>query len=719
MLQEQYWSAYTKSSPIHPSWTLIEPTAINDTQPRSVIYVNKYLLPASQISPLKLPFSDVSAITITTMTNTKPHLIINVYNPCDKSIIPELHKNLRNTINTQDYDLIIIGGDFNTHHPLWNPKEYTRHDEDADTLVNMMMELELTQLLPPGTITYTNADTVIDLVWGNREASNCMIKCQIAEEHDHGADHVPIETTIDLQVIEIQPTLSYNYAKTNWEELKSKLEQILPDPIPTSTTTPAEIDTFAEEIVKAIYQAVDETTPRKKRSQHSKRWWKRNLTQMRGEANHLRNKYRRKKTKTTKEAWRNKANEYKCEIKKAKRDTWKKFVNDANPETIWQINNYITNTPISTFVPTLDTNATTYKQKINALRKVFFPKPPPADLSDIPPATYPQEASYDTTISVGQIRKAINKLAPGKAPGPDEISNKVLKETLPIIEQHLQILMQASVNTGHFPKPFKHTTTIVLRKPGKPDYTVSKAYRPIALENTLGKVLESVMADTMSYITETHELLPAQHFGGRPGRSTEDAMMILSESIHKAWKNNKVFSAVFMDVAGAFNNVHHERLIHNLKTRRMPLSIAKWIGSFLQGRSTQILFNDAKSDTITTPAGIPQGSPLSPLLYMYYNADLLDIPQQHETSLGFIDDIMYGVEGFTDEANARRLEQLVYEAEKWRIKHGAQFEPSKYVLVHFTRNYRRSTDAAINIEGATIKPANQVKYLGVIFDKKL
>ena len=104
---------------------------------------------------------------------------------------------------------------------------------------------------------------------------------------------------------------------------------------------------------------------------------------------------------------------------------------------------------------------------------------------------------------------------------------------------------------------------------------------------------------------------------------------------------------------------------------------------------------------------------------MYYNADLLDIPQQRETGLGFIYDIMYGVEGLTDKENARRLDQLVYEAEKWRIKHGAQFELSKYILVHFTRNYRRSTDAAINIEGATIKPANQVKYLGVIFDKKL
>ena len=188
--------------------------------------------------------------------------------------------------------------------------------------------------------------------------------------------------------------------------------------------------------------------------------------------------------------------------------------------------------------------------------------------------------------------------------------------------------MQASIDLGYFPKPFKQTNTMVLRKPGKPDYTVTKAYRPIALENTLGKVLESVMTDIISYLTEVYELLPAHHYGGRPGRSAEDAMMILTENIYKAWKNKKIYTTVFMDVAGAFNNVHHERLIHNLKKRRLPTSIAKWIRSFLQKRSTQLLFNGTKSQSIPTPAGIPQGSPLSLLLYMYYNTDLLDIPQQ-------------------------------------------------------------------------------------------
>jgi hypothetical protein len=164
--------------------------------------------------------------------------------------------------------------------------------------------------------------------------------------------------------------------------------------------------------------------------------------------------------------------------------------------------------------------------------------------------------------------------------------------------------MQTSLRLGYFPKAFKPTTMVILRKPSRPDYTKAKAYRPIALENTLGKVMENIIAETISYLTETHELLPSHHFGGRPGRSAEDAMMILSESIHRAWREKKVYTAIFMDVAGAFYNVHHKRLIHNLRKRRIPYKISAWIASFLQDRSTQFQFNGPKSRWIPTPAGV-------------------------------------------------------------------------------------------------------------------
>jgi Reverse transcriptase (RNA-dependent DNA polymerase) len=91
---------------------------------------------------------------------------------------------------------------------------------------------------------------------------------------------------------------------------------------------------------------------------------------------------------------------------------------------------------------------------------------------------------------------------------------------------------------------------------------------------------------------------------------------------------------------------HHTRLIHNMRQRRIPEAISQWINSFLQGRSTQLQFNGTKSKSTPTPAGVPQGSPLSPLLYMYYNADSLEMASQYEgTRLGFIDDIAYGIYG--------------------------------------------------------------------------
>src|SRR5437667_10440960 len=98
--------------------------------------------------------------------------------------------------------------------------------------------------------------------------------------------------------------------------------------------------------------------------------------------------------------------------------------------------------------------------------------------------------------------------------------------------------------------------------------------------------------------------------------------------------------------------------------------------------------------------------------------DLLEIPGTDGLSWGFIDDIAYGVQGESDEQNAKELQSMLMKAEEWREKHGVRFETSKYVLTHFTRS-RREPTSSITIGQATIESANEVKYHGVIFDRKL
>jgi hypothetical protein len=83
-------------------------------------------------------------------------------------------------------------------------------------------------------------------------------------------------------------------------------------------------------------------------------------------------------------------------------------------------------------------------------------------------------------------------------------------------------------------------TTITLRKPGKPDYTIPKPHHPIALEETMDKVVESVLARRLATCAEQEGLFPPNHFGGRPGRTISDAALFLVQRIKNAWRRERV-----------------------------------------------------------------------------------------------------------------------------------------------------------------------------------
>ena len=174
------------------------------------------------------------------------------------------------------------------------------------------------------------------------------------------------------------------------------------------------------------------------------------------------------------------------------------------------------------------------KAKAEILINRFFPPPPTVDLSDIKTPPNYLSSYHIGKITVHEIRSTILGSISRKAPGEDGIPNLILKLLIDSLLPHLYRIFNKCLDTGFCPTHFRSSITVVLRKLGKPDYTTAKAYRPIALLNTLRKALEFILAKRITYLAETYELLPHNHFGARRARSTEHALHYIVERIYSS-----------------------------------------------------------------------------------------------------------------------------------------------------------------------------------------
>ena len=134
---------------------------------------------------------------------------------------------------------------------------------------------------------------------------------------------------------------------------------------------------------------------------------------------------------------------------------------------------------------------------------------------ELPPTSLPF-----STRPLSTIHCYNKKLCLFKAPESDSIPNVVLKCTSKILVLLLHTCLCATLSLQYHPKAWWTWTTIVLKTPGKADYTVAKVYCPVALYNIMGKTVSAVMTDMLVYLTVQYNLLQAKCFGGLPGHTT-------------------------------------------------------------------------------------------------------------------------------------------------------------------------------------------------------
>ena len=118
------------------------------------------------------------------------------------------------------------------------------------------------------------------------------------------------------------------------------------------------------------------------------------------------------------------------------------------------------------------------------------------------------------------------------------------------------------------------------------DYTVPSVHWPIALLNTIAKVLSACVSEDLMQMAEMHDLLPANHFSCHPGRTTTDSLHYVTKFIKDAWHKKEVVSALFLDIKSAFPNVVLSQLIHDMRCRGVPAQYTDWIREKVEGRCT-------------------------------------------------------------------------------------------------------------------------------------
>ena len=296
------------------------------------------------------------------------------------------------------------------------------------------------------------------------------------------------------------------------------------------------------------------------------------------------------------------------------------------------------------------------------------------------------------------------------------------------ISADLAQAVSSAFAAGTLPSCLKESTTLALRKEGKKDYSLPGSYRPIALENALAKVVEKILANRISEAAETHNLLPWNQMGARKDRSTLSAIGLLTTCVQTAWKAKPgcTVSMLSLDLAGAFDMVSHSRLLDVLTRKGLPQWLVSIIASFLQARRTRLVYTGYESSWINVQSGIPQGSPLSPILFLFFISGLLEqfsTLNQGVLGFGFVDDTNLIAVGPSAADNCQRLSRAHDQCKDWAQSHGAVFAPDKYQLIHFTRRRRHAAEdlaSTINIDGHQIALEKKaIRVLGVWLDPKL
>ena len=343
-------------------------------------------------------------------------------------------------------------------------------------------------------------------------------------------------------------------------------------------------------------------------------------------------------------------------------------------------------------------------------------------------------------ISAAEVREALDDTSDSSSPGPDRITWRILKKATWIngAIEGLASLFSCAVESGVWPDWFKSSECVIIPKPSKPNYTIPKAYHPISLLNTVGKLLTKIIANRMQFDAAAHGLLHQGQCGGIRKHATIDAGVVLASFITNAKETGLHSTACTFDISQFFPSLDHGLTALILTRLGFDQKLTALLGSYFRDRTTFYRWDSVTSKSYDFSVGTPQGDCISPVLSALYLSVALKacipipFPPPNVRSLFFVDDGLLYTASRSLNQNASRIERKLQEVTAALACIGLYIEADKTEVIHFPgyvlkgsgqRHAENLNKPSITINDGynaiVIKPKDCIRYLGFYFSSTL
>ncbi|KAI5115651.1 hypothetical protein M0805_007945, partial [Coniferiporia weirii] len=362
---------------------------------------------------------------------------------------------------------------------------------------------------------------------------------------------------------------------------------------------------------------------------------------------------------------------------------------------------------------------------ISILHHFLQRTPPPRLDAGLPPA--PPPPSPVPPLLASELEAVLAGTSNLSAPGPSGISYCPLKWVVMHYPAEVLALFNDCLRLGHHPECWWAAKVVMLRKPNKKDPFSPQSYRPITLEETLGKLLEKIIANWLQFLANEEDWLPPNQYGRRQGHSVYDTSQHLLQIVKHAHSKGLVCSILVVDIQGFFDSVHLTLLHQQLVSMGCPLNMVDWCLSFMTGCSVSISFDRTTLPTAPKPdLGTPQGSPVSPILLTIFAGLAIQHFQQPSCNLlTYVDNHLIICIGPNIASNCETLAAAYCQLDGHFLRLGLNIEAVKTEALHFhppwrTVGYDNWRTTGIQITPTTIiKPTNPLHWLGIWWDPGL